>query len=204
MPLRRGRCRRRRCDGPSRGRSARAGRWSGSCSRDAEADGPTFYAFPAEHWPNGGDLRQPAFELLDGVAHPPAGRIAIAGDEDGADDRAQRVVLIAAHMAAQVAQEVHGAALSRRAEHLSERRLSPEWASLMATCTPPGPRLMSERRKSRQKLSVSVAPTSRPMISRRPVSWTPWATTRHLGCTSPPAGTFSCIGAGADGDARWA
>src|SRR4051812_8709594 len=70
-----------------------------------------------------GDLRQPALELLDGVAQPPAGLIAVGGGEDLADDRAERVVLVAAHVAAQVSEEVHGAALPRRAEDLRERRL---------------------------------------------------------------------------------
>jgi hypothetical protein len=70
-----------------------------------------------------GDLRQPAFQLTDGVTQSPAGVIGVRRGEDLADDRAERVVLIAAHMAAQVAQEVHGAALPRRAEHRPQRRL---------------------------------------------------------------------------------
>jgi hypothetical protein len=57
------------------------------------------------------DLRQPALELRDGVAQAPAHLVAVRDGEDLADDRAQRVVLIAAHVAAQVAEEVH---VSRR------------------------------------------------------------------------------------------
>jgi hypothetical protein len=72
-----------------------------------------------------GDLRQPALELLDGVTQPPARLIAVEGGEDRADDRAQRVVLIATDMTAQVAQEVHRAALPRRPEDLGEGRLQP-------------------------------------------------------------------------------
>jgi hypothetical protein len=70
-------------------------------------------------------LRQPTLELVDGLAQPPPGLLAVLGAEDRADDGAQRVVLLAAHMAAQIAQEVHGAALPRRAEHLRQRRLEP-------------------------------------------------------------------------------
>jgi hypothetical protein len=69
------------------------------------------------------DFRQPALELLDGVTQPPAGLIAVVGGEDRADDRAQGVVLVAADVAAQVAQEVHRAALPRRAKDLGQRRL---------------------------------------------------------------------------------
>src|SRR3954468_6972166 len=49
--------------------------------------------------------------------------------------------------------------------------LSPGWASEMASWTPTRPRATRLRRNSRQNASVSAAPTSRPMISRRPVSW---------------------------------
>jgi hypothetical protein len=70
-----------------------------------------------------GDLRQPALELLDGVTQPAAGLVAVRGGEDLADDRAERVVLVAADVAAQVPEEVHRAALPRRAEDLRQRRL---------------------------------------------------------------------------------
>jgi hypothetical protein len=69
------------------------------------------------------DLPQPAFELLDRLAQPPARVIAVVGGEDRADDRAQHVVLLAAHVAAQIPEEVHGAALRRRPEDLGERGL---------------------------------------------------------------------------------
>src|SRR3954468_14071811 len=71
--------------------------------------------------------------------------------------------------------------------------LRPGWASLIASSTPIRPRPTSERRNSRQKLSVSAAPTSRPMISRRPVSWTACAMTTHLRATRPPSRTFSTL-----------
>src|SRR3954468_15784337 len=51
---------------------------------------------------------------LDGSAHA-------SGGEDGADDRAEGVVLVAADVTAQIAEEVHGAALPRRAEHRCQR-----------------------------------------------------------------------------------
>jgi hypothetical protein len=70
-----------------------------------------------------GDLRQPPLELSDGVTQSAAGLIGVRGGEDLADDRAERVVLIAADMTAQVAQEVHGAALPRRPEDLGQRGL---------------------------------------------------------------------------------
>jgi hypothetical protein len=66
------------------------------------------------------DLRQPALELADGVAQALARLLGVRRGEERADDRAERVVLVAAHMAAQIAQEVHGAALPRRAEDLRQ------------------------------------------------------------------------------------
>jgi hypothetical protein len=68
---------------------------------------------------------------------------------------------------------------------------SPSWAS---SCTPTRPRATSERTQSVQNASVSVAPTSGPMISRRPVSCTPWAMTTHVRCTRPPSRTFLHLG----------
>ena len=69
------------------------------------------------------DLRQPALELGDGVAQAPARLLAVWGGEDRADDRAERVVLVAADVAAQIPEEVHGAPLPRRAEDPRERGL---------------------------------------------------------------------------------
>jgi hypothetical protein len=66
------------------------------------------------------DLRQPALELADGVAQALARLLGVRRGEERADDRAERVVLVAAHVAAQIAQEVHGAALPRRAEDLRQ------------------------------------------------------------------------------------
>jgi len=70
-----------------------------------------------------GDLRQPALELADGVAQAPARFLVVRGGEDRSDDRPQRVVLVLARVAAKVAEEVHGAALPRRAEDLRQCRL---------------------------------------------------------------------------------
>jgi hypothetical protein len=46
------------------------------------------------------DFRQPALELLDGVTQPPARLVTVACGEDRADDRAQRIVLVATDVAA--------------------------------------------------------------------------------------------------------
>ena len=54
----------------------------------------------------------------------------------------------------------------------------------MASCTPTRPRATRPRRNSRQNASVSASPTSRPMISRRPVSCTACAITTHLRCNA--------------------
>jgi len=56
-------------------------------------------------------------------------------------------------------------------------------------------RATSEPRNSRQKLSVSASPTSRPMISRHPVSCTACVITMHLRATRPPSRTFSTFAA---------
>src|SRR3712207_4823299 len=56
----------------------------------------------------------------------------------------------------------------------------------MASCTPTSPRLTRSRRNAVQNASVSASPTSRPMISRRPVSCTPCAITTHWRRTRPP------------------
>ena len=68
------------------------------------------------------DLRQPGLELGDGVTESPAGFVAVLGGKDRPDDGAQRVVLVLAGMASEVAQDVHGATLPRRAEDLRQRR----------------------------------------------------------------------------------
>jgi hypothetical protein len=67
---------------------------------------------------HGRDLRQPPFELADRLAWPLARLLTVRGGEDRPDDRPERVVLVLADVAAQVAQEVHGAALPRGAEQL--------------------------------------------------------------------------------------
>src|SRR3954467_14650326 len=66
------------------------------------------------------DLRQPAFQLADGVTQTPARLLTVWRGEDLADDRAERVVVVAAHVAAEIAEEVHRAALPRRPEDLGE------------------------------------------------------------------------------------
>src|SRR5215204_3174402 len=67
----------------------------------------------------------------------------------------------------------------------------PACASLIASWTPTRPRLTKPLRKSVQNVSVSDSPTSRPRISRRPVSCTPCAITSALLTTRPPSRTFS-------------
>jgi hypothetical protein len=53
------------------------------------------------------DLRQPLLELGDRVDQAPARLVAIGGGEELADDRAQRVVLVLAAVAAEVSEEVY-------------------------------------------------------------------------------------------------
>src|SRR4051794_3191914 len=51
---------------------------------------------------------QPPLQLAEGVAQPLARLAAVRGGEQRADERAERVVLVRAHVAAEIAQKVHG------------------------------------------------------------------------------------------------
>ena len=57
--------------------------------------------------------------------------------------------------------------------------------TLMASCAPVRARATTPRRNSRQNASVPTSPTSRPMVSRRPVSWRAWAITTHVRAHAP-------------------
>jgi hypothetical protein len=70
-----------------------------------------------------GDLGQLALQRGDRFGESVAGAGEVLGVEDRADQRAEQSVLIAAGVPEAVAQEVHGAALPRRAEHLGDRVL---------------------------------------------------------------------------------
>jgi hypothetical protein len=85
------------------------------------------------------DLAHPALKLGDGGGEPVARLLSGGGVEDRADQRREHAVLVAAGMAQEVSQEVHGSALPRCAEHLRQRG-HPGWASEIASCTPTGPR----------------------------------------------------------------
>jgi hypothetical protein len=74
---------------------------------------------------HGGDLGQLGRQRRDRLGEPVARLVERVGVEERADQRAQQPVLIAAGMAEAVAQEVHGAALPRRAEGLGDRVLQP-------------------------------------------------------------------------------
>ena len=139
----------------------------GQCSEGNAWNARTFVFGLVEQ---AGDLRQPGLELSDRVREAPACVDAVGGGEELADQGAERVVLVLAHVATEVAQEVDRAALPRRAEHPCDRGLQPGCASLMVSCTPTRPRATSDLRNSVQNASVSASPTSRPMISLRPVS----------------------------------
>src|SRR5215203_5122797 len=115
------------------------------------------------------------------------------GVEDRSDQRRQQPVLVFARVPQTVTQEVHGAPLPGAPEHLAIAALRPACASLMASWTPTKPRATRARRKSVQNASVSASPTSIERISRRPVSWTPWAITSALLTTRPPSRTFSTL-----------
>ena len=65
--------------------------------------------------------------------------------------------------------------------HAATSAFSPGCASLIASYTPTRPRATRLLRNSVQNASVSAAPTSRPMISRRPASWTACAITTLAG-----------------------
>jgi hypothetical protein len=104
---------------------------------------------------------------------------------------AQRVVLVLAGVAAKVAQEVHGAALPRRAEHLRQRSLPAGVRVADGQLPPEQPARNEAAQNSVQNASVSASPMSRPMISRRPVSCTACAITTALRCTRPESRTFS-------------
>jgi hypothetical protein len=117
-----------------------------------------------------GDLRQPPLELADRLAQTLAGLLQRPGGEDRADQRTEQIVLVFADMAAQVTQEVDGAALPGRAEHLRQRVLEPRVRVADGELDADQAALDERRKKSRQNASVSAAPTSRPMISLRPDS----------------------------------
>ena len=70
-----------------------------------------------------GDLGHPALELGDRGGEPVAGLFARGGVEDRSDQCCQHAVLVAAGMPQTVPEEVHGAALPWRSEHLGQRRL---------------------------------------------------------------------------------
>jgi hypothetical protein len=71
------------------------------------------------------DLRQRSLELRGGLAEALAGVLTGGGAEDRTDQRRQQPVLVLASMPEAVAEEVHGAALPRRAEDLGQRGLQP-------------------------------------------------------------------------------
>jgi hypothetical protein len=71
----------------------------------------------------GNDLGELALQRGHRFGEPVARLVETVGVEDRADQRRQQAVLVAACVPQAVAQEVHGAALPRRAEHLGDRVL---------------------------------------------------------------------------------
>jgi hypothetical protein len=85
-------------------------------------------------------------------------------------------------------QEIAGKALRERCQLQTWQQramafLSPAWASLITSCTPESPRSRRRRRKTDQKVSSSLSPTSIPSTSRRPVAVIPTATITALEST---------------------
>jgi hypothetical protein len=74
---------------------------------------------------HGGDLGQRALQCRDCLGELVARRGVVLGVEDRADQRAEQPVLIAAGVPEAVSEEVHRAALPRRAQHLGDRVLQP-------------------------------------------------------------------------------
>jgi len=72
---------------------------------------------------DGADLGQAVGQLADRFAEPAAGAFAGVGVEDRPDQRGQDTVLVFAGVAETVSEEVHGAALPGRPEHLGQRCL---------------------------------------------------------------------------------
>src|SRR5690349_6157964 len=81
---------------------------------------------------------------------PGPGFVERGGGEQRADQRAERVALVFADGAAQIAQESGRCNAARHAEHLRQRGLQPGCASEIASWTPTRPRATSERTNSRQ------------------------------------------------------
>jgi hypothetical protein len=70
-----------------------------------------------------GDLGRMRAQLLDHLGQPDAGLASRGGGEDPADRAGDQRLLRPADVAEHVAQEVHGAALPRAAQHLGDRGL---------------------------------------------------------------------------------
>jgi hypothetical protein len=71
------------------------------------------------------DLGEPIGERVDGLAESLVRLFAGVGVEDRPDQRGQHAVLVLAGVAEAVAEEVHRAALPRRADHPGDRRRQP-------------------------------------------------------------------------------
>ena len=121
-------------------------------------------------------------DVRDGFGEATAAMVEALTEDDSIDNYAQRKRALRA--------QVIGAGTMVMAIALADKIASLQHARITGTRV--------RRRKlahydATLQLAVSAWPTSRPMISRRPVSCTPWAMTTHLRCTRPPSRTFSTL-----------
>ncbi len=126
-----------------------------------------------------GDLGELALKLADGLSEPGAGLGEVWGGEQRPDQGAEGVVLGLGDVPAQVAQKVDGAALPGGPKNLRERGLQ-AWMGVgdgeLDADQAAGDQAPEEG--APERLGLGRADVHKPMISRRPVSWTACATTR--------------------------
>jgi hypothetical protein len=122
---------------------------------------------------------------------PIARRDQVLGIEDRPDQRGEQAVLVLAGMPEAVPEEVDSAALPAAAQDLRDRGLQPGVRVGDGQLDADQAARDEAAQELGQNASVSASPTSIERISRRPVSWTPWAMTSALLTTRPPSRTFS-------------
>ena len=138
-----------------------------------------------------GDLREPAVEVRDRFGEPIARLGSVLGVEDGRISAASRPCWSRRAWPRQSRRKWTVQRCQAQPRTFAIAAFSPACTSEIASWTPTSPRATNDRRKSVQNASVSASPTSMPRISRRPLSWTPWAITSALVTTRPPSRTFS-------------
>jgi hypothetical protein len=117
--------------------------------------------------------------------------LARLGVEDRSDQRGEHRLLLLARVPERLAEEMDGAALPRRAEHLADRVLQSfvrvgddQLHAGQATLDQAAEEVAPERLRLRFAAVEAIT-------SRRPDSCTPCAITKHFLTTRPPFRTFS-------------